>query len=218
MKNQNKLEPFLKKYSDNTLLRASINALPFGGSLDIMMTSGIQKKSQERYLYFIDELRNQFEKIKSDMVDYDYLDSEEFFDLYIETSNLVVKTRLQEKVKAYTKILTSSLTNGFKGKLKPEDILNIIKDLTENDIVLIKLISEYLNSDKLEYTNSTIIFNHKILSEVSQEYSQDYILVGLLNLLKNSLIIKDAITNGPLPFLRYQITPIFEIVRDYLKK
>ena len=128
MNAKNKIEPLLKKYSDNTFLRATINGIPYiGGALDAIMTTGLQQKREERYQYFLDELKNQIEKLSEDKLDYNYLNSEEFYDLFVMTSSYVVNTRIQDKVKAYTKILSSSLTHGFINKTNPEDILNIIK-------------------------------------------------------------------------------------------
>lgn len=219
MSSKNKIETVLEKYSENSLYRAGINAIPYiGGSLDILLTSGIQKKTQERFEKFLSELENQIRGIDESKLNYTYLESEEFYDLFVQTSNLAVRTRLSEKIKAYSAILTSSLTSEFKNNLKAEDILNIIEGLTENDIRLIKLISDYWESEDVKKINRDTVFEASSLSEMSINLSEEFIFLGLLRLIKNSLIIKHPVRSAPIPNLSFTVTPMFEVIKDYIVK
>ncbi|MFT7899062.1 hypothetical protein VBY74_03670 [Tenacibaculum ascidiaceicola] len=219
MSNKTKIGNLLKKYSDNTLLRAGVNAIPYvGGTLDVLLTSGIQKKSHERFLIFLNELESQIKSIDENKLDYKYLKSEEFYDLFLQSSNLAVRTRLKEKIKVYARILTSSLISEFKNNLNAEDILNIIEGLTENDIKLIKLISEYLELEDADTINRDKVFGASSFSKISEDYTDEFILVGLLRLLKSSLIIKHHVRSAPLKHLRFTTTPMFDIVKEFIIK
>ena len=95
MSTKKKIETVLDKYSENSIFRAGINAIPYiGGSLDILLTTGVQRKSQERFEKFLNELEKQLKNVEENKLNYSYLESEEFYDLFIQTSNLAVKTRL----------------------------------------------------------------------------------------------------------------------------
>ena len=217
MKPKSKVELILNTYSNNSFYRAGVSAIPcIGGALDILLSSGIQKKSQERFQVFLNDLESQLKNIDESKLNYSYLESEEFYDLFLQTSNLVVRTRLKEKIKAYSNILTMSLILKFENNLKAEDILNIIEGLTENDIRLIKLISEYLESDKAEKMNSDKVFNSSSFSDLSEEFTEEFIFIGLLRLIKSSLIIKHPGMSAPIPKLSFTVTPMFNIVKDFI--
>jgi hypothetical protein len=219
MNSKSKIDLFLKKYSDNSMYRAGVSAIPYiGGALDILLSSGIQKKSQKRFQNFLNELESQLKNIDENKLNYSYLESEEFYDLFLQTSNLVVRTRLQEKIKAYSNILTSSLILEFKNNLKAEDVLNIIEGLTENDMKLIKLISEYLESGNAEKINSDKVFSSTSFSNLTEDFTEEFIFVGLLRLIKSSLIIKHPVKSAPIPKLSFATTPIFDIVKDFILK
>ncbi|MEJ1221740.1 hypothetical protein [Sediminicola sp. 1XM1-17] len=219
MSSKDKVENLLNKYSDSTLFRAGVNAIPYvGGTLDILLSSGIQKKSQERFQSLLSELEYQLKCIEGDKLNYTYLESEEFYDLFVQISNLAVRTRLQEKIKIYANILTSSLILEFQNNTKAEDVLNIIEGLTENDIILIKLISEYLELDNADKVNSNKVFSSSSFSNFSNDFTEEFIIIGLLRLLKNSLIFKNHVQHAPINGQKFQTTPMFHIVKEFICK
>lgn len=217
MESQSKLESFLQKYSEQTLIRSAIAAIPYvGGALDILMTSKIQNKTLERFQYFVDNLKEQIGGLDKAKIDSAFLESDEFYDLFLQTSNLVTKTRLEEKIRAYSRILTSSLYLDNDNKIKPEDILNIVKELTESDIYLIRVISEYLESENPERINQQIVFDVDALVNFNGTISKDVAFFGLLSLVKSSVIVKNPVKSAPIPRLSYEATPVFQLVKDFL--
>lgn len=219
MKAQNKIENSLKKYSDSSILRAGVNAIPYvGGSLDILLSLGIQKKTEERFQNLLNELRDQLKRIDEGKLNLTYLESEEFYDLFVQTLNLAIRTRLEEKIKVYASILTSFLVSEFQNDVKAEDVLSIVEGLTENDIRLIKLISEYLNLDDADKVNDNKVFSSGSFSKISKDFTEEFILIGLLRLLKNGLIIKNHSQSASIPKQKFQTTPLFEIVIKYICK
>jgi hypothetical protein len=163
-------------------------------------------------------LEEQIKSIEENKLDYKYLESEEFYDLFLQSSNLAVRTRLKEKIKVYAGILTSSLISDFKHNLNAEDVLNIIEGLTENDIKLIKLISEYLELEDADTINTDKVFGASSFSKISEDYTDEFILFGLLRLLKSSLIIKHHVKSAPLERLSFATTPMFDIVKEFIIK
>ena len=218
MKSNDKLYTYFKKYTENKVLRATISLIPhIGGALDILISTDIHKKNIERFDFLINELKNQIEDINESKLNYSYLDSEEFYDLFIQTCNLAIKTRLKEKIKLYSKILKSSLINEFSGHLKPEDLLNIIEDLTANDIQLIKTIFDYLKSAPKFQIDSEIVFSSSSLIK-AEKYSEEYIFIGLLRLEKQSIIMKNARIVTDLQKTIFSPTPLFNIIIEFLMK
>ncbi|WP_203258403.1 hypothetical protein [Hyunsoonleella ulvae] len=214
-----KIDNLLKKYSDSSTLRAGVNAIPYiGGALDVILSSGIQKKSEERFLNFLNELETQLNRIDEDKLNYNYLGSEEFYDLFLQTSNLALRTRLRQKIKAYANILISFAVSEYQNGIKAEDVLNIIEGLTENDIKLIKVVSEYLELENVDKVNSRKVFSSSSFSKLEKEFKEEFILFGLLRLLKNSLIIKEHTQNAPISEQEFQITPLFNIVKEFICK
>ncbi|BFP43222.1 hypothetical protein FGF1_40670 [Flavobacteriaceae bacterium GF1] len=219
MSTKNKIEDLLQKYSNNTLFRASVSAVPYiGGALDILLSSGIQVKSQERFLNFLVEIEKQIKGIDEKKIDHQFLESEKFYDLFVKSSNLAVRTRLRDKIKAYAKILTSSVSSEFTPNINAEDILNIIEGLTENDIKLIKLISHYLESKDVKKVNSDIVFKVSSFSEISNDFTDEFILFGILKLINNSLVVKHHVLSAPFHNSNFATTPMFDIVKDFIIK
>ena len=208
------LNSLLEKYNENKIFRAIINAVPYiGGSLDTLMTSDIQKKSMERFENFINLFSKEISEIKQDKLDYNFLKSEEFYDLYIQTLNLVIKTRLREKIRAYSKILASSLITETQNEINPEDIVNIIGNLTETHILWIKEIAKYQKSENPKTINKTIIFKAGTFDKFTKEYS----LFGLIGLLNNNLIIRHPATGSAhVAEIYYSTTTVFKTIESFL--
>jgi hypothetical protein len=214
----NSLKSLQVKYTENKVLRAAINLIPnIGGSLDILISTDISKRNFERYDNFIADLKSQLQNIDESKISQTYLNSEEFYDLFIQTSTLVVKTRLKEKIKVYSKIIVNSLIGDFNESQKPEDILNFIEDLTENDILLIKMITGYLESNPKPKTRSDISFNSSTFHNIFSNYSKEFFYIGLLRLEKQRLIILNTSIGTSVTNYHFSTTPILFQVIDYLK-
>ncbi|SFB15954.1 hypothetical protein SAMN05660845_1914 [Flavobacterium swingsii] len=102
----------LEKYEDSNVLRALVNFIPYiGGSLDILLSAKGSIWREERLKSFLSILDKRISELENQEVIIKISESEEFYDLLIQSMNSVIKTRHHEKIECYANILTNSLIN-----------------------------------------------------------------------------------------------------------
>jgi len=149
-----KLKPAIEKYSENALLRASISAIPFIGSpLDVFLATKIQKIVNDRIMNLFNELKEEMNTLESKIVDKDYIDSEEFFDLFIKTIEMTAKTRSKEKVKLYAKLLKGAVKFQDRKKYSPEEYLQVLSELTIKELEVARAIYKQQREKKRKNEN-----------------------------------------------------------------
>ena len=108
----NKLTKVSEIYAEQTIFRAGINAIPFvGGSLDILLSSKGQKFISKRIQSLIEQLELEISELKGEQINKEYLETEEGFDLIIQTFNAASKTRQKEKLNLYAQVVKSAINN-----------------------------------------------------------------------------------------------------------
>lgn len=140
-------ERFLEKYEDNNVFRALVNLIPhIGGSLDILLSIKGGKWREERLKSLLTDLDTRILKIESEEILQKISESEEFYDLLVQSMNSVIKTRCRAKIECYANILVNSLIIP-KSSISTELLISVLDTLTIDEI-------EYLSELK---TNSQII-------------------------------------------------------------
>jgi len=100
-------------YAEESVLRAAISSVPYvGGALDIMFSSRGQSYIIRRIEGFIEELKEQVSHLEESKINHEFLETEEGFDLLVKAFNSSARTRQQEKLKLYARIIKESLTAG----------------------------------------------------------------------------------------------------------
>jgi hypothetical protein len=118
-------------YERNTVLRAMVVSIPYlGGGLDTIITSEAQRATTERVYMLLDELSRRMKQHDEEAINREYLDSDEFIDLVIKAFDAATKTRDEEKIRWYARILTESTVREKQGNYFPEEYLHLIADLT----------------------------------------------------------------------------------------
>lgn len=136
-----KIKPAIEKYSENAILRASISAIPFiGSSFDVFLATKAQKIVNDRIVSLFNELKEEMSTLEDRMVDKDYINSEEFIDLFIRTIEAAAKTRSKEKIKLYAKLLKGAIKFQDRKKYSPEEYLQVISELTITELEVVKAI------------------------------------------------------------------------------
>lgn len=221
-KENNKVAKIIESYSGNKKLRAAINLIPYvGGALDVLISSNIQDKTLERLEKLFGGLKINLEAIKDSQIELEYLESEEFYDLLLKAMNASVKTRLDDKIKVYSEILKSAIVQDNEETLSHEDILNIVEQLTENDVIHIKNLIEYLDktSSRERKEIRKIDINGTAINTIFPELSLDYIFVGLLRLEQHNLISRRPNISGvEIKSYHFLPTPILNILIEFLRK
>ena len=141
---KDKLVQASKVYGNQTLLRVGINAIPFvGGSLDILLSSSGQSFVIKRIETFINELNEQVSQLTEDKINKNFLTTEQGFDLILKAFNSASRTRQQEKLRMYARIVNGTLTEGkdFEED-EPEMFLRIIEELTVKELRVARCLYE----------------------------------------------------------------------------
>lgn len=131
----------IEAYSDRAWLRALVAAIPhLGGALDALLSAKADEIRRERIEYLFDKLFQATAMLDEDKVDYLFLDSEEFFDIFVKTLEAASKTRQRDKIDFYAKILCNSAIAGLRDSNDPESYLEILLSLSVPELRLLKLI------------------------------------------------------------------------------
>lgn len=136
-----KIKPAIEKYSENALLRIAISEIPIIGSpLDIFLTTKAQRIINDRIMNLFSELKEEMSTLEDRIVDKDYIDSEEFIELFIKTIEASTKTRNKEKIKLYAKLLKGAIKFQDRKKYSPEEYLQVLSELTIKELEVAKAI------------------------------------------------------------------------------
>jgi len=149
-----KLKPAIEKYSENTILRASISTIPFIGILlDVFLTTKAQKIINDRTMSLFDKLKEEMDTLEDRIIDKDYMNSEEFIELFIRTIGASAKTRNKEKIKLYAKLLKGAIKFQDRKKYSPEEYLQVLSELTIKELEVAKAIYRQQKQEKRKDEN-----------------------------------------------------------------
>jgi hypothetical protein len=155
MEVNNKLILASKVYNEDIVQRALISNIPFiGSAIDNIFTSKWTSYYQDRLEIFTTCVKEQFDQIDEDKVDFTFFDSEAFFDLIITLIEKSVKTRHREKIELFSKLLRCQVDKEFVSNYQPDDFTYIINEFTPRELVLIKAIEKLNLNFELEKTKA----------------------------------------------------------------
>lgn len=222
---KNKLIQASKVYGDQIIIRAAINAIPYvGGSLDILLSSSGQNFVIKRIESFISELNNQIEQLEKSKINYTFFEKEEGFDLVVKALNSASRTRQNEKLKLYAKIIKGAITEGKEFQEgDPELYLQIIEELSVKEIRVAKILFELKEIEK-ENAESNNTNNNEDdqndalwLSSKYPEFDKDE-LISIFVRLERTGLIKELVGS----FIGYGggvylINPLFRKFVNYIE-
>ena len=180
-----------KVYSDQTLIRAFITAIPYvGGSLDILLSSSGNTFAVRRIESFIADLTQEISNLKETQINKEYLQTEQGFDLIIKAFNVSARTRQAEKLNLYAKIVTSALLDGKEYEEdEPEVYLRIAEELSVKEFCVATVIYDLNERNKLDKTQEGRMgINAAILTKDYPEFEKDDLVSILLRVEKIGLI------------------------------
>ena len=220
MDENKKIIKLLEKYSNNAILRSLVNLIPYiGGSIDALFSTRAQEISLKRLNKYFENLRTTFEHVNASKIDNDFLQSEEFYDLILQTSHSIAKSRSEDKIVLYSEILKDAVTREFKDPLSPDDLVNIIDDLSPNDVSFIKILSKYFTHQEARKGHGHFLFSSKDINKLFQQYSIEMLWIGLLRLERNNLIVRNTgLGNIKIEGYSYSDTPILMAIIKYLMR
>lgn len=223
---KDKLTEASQVYGDLTILRAGINAIPFvGGSLDVLLSSSGQKFIMRRIEYFITELQNELANLQENQINKDFFETEEGFDLIVKAFDSTSRTRQQEKLNLYARIVKSTLnvSKDFEED-DPEIFLKIVEELSVKELRVAKCLYELKESKKQnpEDDNPNRDQNGMAndawwLSKHYPEFDKDE-LISIFVRIERTGLIKELV-GSYLSYAggKYVINPIFKRFMNFLE-
>jgi predicted transcriptional regulator len=115
---------------------------PIGTAIDELfygIGERLRAKRVEKLVYYLQE---ELEKMEIEKVNTEYLKSEEFHDLLLRVIDKSVRTRHDEKIRIFSKILSGSIFSEIPETEDLEDFTEIIANLTMTDIGVLKAFRE----------------------------------------------------------------------------
>ena len=132
---RNKVMCYVEKYNSNPILRGLIQLVPLGigSAIDVSLTTKLANIKNKRIETFFDTL------LKNNLnEDSKLLESEDFLHKYFLTVDLALKTRQEEKIKMFAKMLSNSFDKNDVDEY--EDYLHILNELSYRELyILIEL-------------------------------------------------------------------------------
>lgn len=134
----------LDNYLNNYPLRNAICQIPgIGSMLDYMIISVGQEFQKRRLLQAVQYLNEAMSLIEEVKVDKSFLATEEFYDIMRSTLDACLRTRHDEKIKLYCKVLAGSVVvDNTDERHSAEDFISFISELSLTDIVVASEIYE----------------------------------------------------------------------------
>jgi hypothetical protein len=123
-------------YGDELIpIRAAITSIPLiGGGIDLILASEGQRAAKRRLTVLLAAMKERMEQLEESAVDREYLESDEFIDLVLKAFDSATRTRDDEKIRLYARILTESTIRYKREGYSPEEYLHLIADLTPKDL------------------------------------------------------------------------------------
>lgn len=125
----------IEKYEEKYKIRALINLIPhIGGALDLLLSEKGSKWREERIELFLKQLDERLGQLEKKEIEAEIINSEEFYDLMIQTLNLVIKTRHKEKIELFSNILSKHIKKERKSIISSELMISILDSLTIDEL------------------------------------------------------------------------------------
>jgi|SRR5579872_725065 len=140
-------------YADQTWLRGLIQAVPYiGGTLDTWMgapSSAAQKRHVEK---FMAETFEHFEKLDENVIDREFIESEEFFILFQQMLLRAAKTHDEEKIKLLSKAFSRAAI-ATVDSISRDSMIEIIDCLSPAHVLVLRTLvankpsAQYVTTD-----------------------------------------------------------------------
>lgn len=201
-KNQNEgnsIQKISEQYSDITVIRALIQAIPYvGGSLDTLLSDSGQKFKMQRIESLIADINVRLSDLRIDPVLVSIEQKEEMYDMLLFSFEECARTRSELKRKNFSRIITNQIIRPIDWD-KAETILRLLALLNETHINILKQAIEtpiceapfdnlrvvcLEESSKMKHIgispSSLIIENPNIDSQILKFHCSELISMGLL--------------------------------------
>lgn len=218
---KNKLIEASQVYGDQIVIRSLVNLIPsIGGALDLLLSSTGQNFIIRRIESLLRNLELELSQLHEEAINKDFLNSEQGFDLVVKAFNSASRTRQEEKLAFYARILKNSLDNSKEFEEdEPEIFLSIVESLSVQELRVLKCIFESKDHKDQNPTNSSTSFGTSAhtLAELYPEFDKDELVSILIRLERTGLIKEVIAMHFGYSGGAYEINPLFVRLMDFLK-
>lgn len=132
-------ENFSKNYLNEPELRALVQLIPLGSSVDTEISLRYAKMNEQRTKVFFDELNDG--KI---VLTQEIIDSNDFLHCYFITYKYALKTKKKEKIEMFANLLKSNFSKDILNDSDEyEEYLEILYELSYREFKMLNLLNQY---------------------------------------------------------------------------
>ncbi len=141
----------LVEYEKSYVLRAIVQAVPYAGSIDMLLAGRAAEINKRRFDELLENLSQRLDILDQSVVRHDYLASDEFFDLLRSAVEVVIKCSDEGKRKLVADFLVGDAINP-----EPNDLgFQVIEDLRQLQPFHIQVLKEMPDSAGVEINRIT---------------------------------------------------------------
>lgn len=155
-----------KKYSDQILIRALVNMVPYiGGYIDLLITNQHENVVKKRIEELINNLKLKVEQLEESQIDKNFLTSDLAHDLFFVSFEKTSRIRDRERIKGIAELLVRTIRNDIKVDISPIDAITILGELSENESFFLAKVYELYTTrtDLLEGSENSLFTEESIL-------------------------------------------------------
>ena len=190
-----------KRYDNNMIVRTIVNLIPhIGGALDTVLSSKWKHYHSIRVEDFLNKLGTELSTLNDNVVNKQFLESEEFYDLIYRIVSNAFSSRYPETRTGYAKVIRGAICQE-ESVSTLEELVGQIADLREKDFLFLPRIKSFFEANK-------VVSGNTLAEELREEGYSPYELelhlyrfenLGLLDHPRNSLMGRCKTTFQKLP-------------------
>lgn len=161
----------VEKYADNRTIRSIVNLVPYlGGALDVLISETGGKYRNERLEKLLGDLDSKISNSENPEILIKKLsESEEFYDLLIQSLNSAIKSRHDEKLICYSNILFNNLRfENDTSEISSELFVSILDGLTIQELHYLSEIKRLQNQVEFHIICGEMVFWDKYKAIIEQ--------------------------------------------------
>ncbi|WP_330147774.1 hypothetical protein [Shewanella oncorhynchi] len=162
------VESLIQKYGDSPWTKSVVASLPvIGAFLDSHFNSMANEIYQRRIESMFSEIKNELSYISDQIVDKEYIKSEEFFDLSQNAFSRAIKIADTERISAIARIIAESIIGKQATSIPSFDLVSVIGEMSPSEASMFGEIGKiYLEHKSLLTGSGNTLFRVKDILDV----------------------------------------------------
>lgn len=193
---------------------ALLGAVPVvGGALDAAVSEVERQRKEAGRDELLRQLARFADRLDEKKLDLAYLDSDEFKDRFATAWRLAEKTRDTTRIRLYAAILAGSASGMHASDLEPDSILQVLADLSPDDLLVLQDVWRKGQSGHMAYTYRRADEEPKLPEHASRHLVFHLLRLERAGLIKQEADVHDALTGDAFAPTMTLFT-LMELVRE----